>query len=71
MEKGEEKGLSERVFTAIGFTKMSDEEHLGRLRTTREVALRQIEKLEREEAEKAEAKATEMAQKDTKAETSD
>lgn len=49
----EKKGITERVFTAVGFKKISDEEHLEKLRATRDAALIQIEKLESEEAKKA------------------
>ncbi|KAF7985124.1 hypothetical protein HWV62_9041 [Athelia sp. TMB] len=49
----EQKGITERVFTAVGFTKISDEEHLAKLRVTRDAALKQIAKLEVEEAAKA------------------
>lgn len=49
----EKKGLTERVFTAVGFKKISDEEHLVKLRATRDSTLIQIEKLEAEEAKKS------------------
>lgn len=45
--------LSERVFTALGWHKVSDEQYLEKLRLKREMYLHRIAELEKEVAEEA------------------